>query len=147
MDGVLRIQMAARRAFVMRIPILPRILNRLNRLIYSCEIPYTVDLSRSVRFPHKALGVVIGDGVVIREGCRILQNVTIGGRAGSIRAPVLESRVLVGAGACILGEVTIGTGARVGANAVVLDDVPPGATVVGIPARLVGVSSRPGVAD
>jgi serine O-acetyltransferase len=83
-------------------------------------------------------GIIIHPDVVMGEGCSISQGVTIGVLGGDRPGvPRLGNRVYVGAGAKILGDVTIGDGATIGANAVVLHDVPAGATAVGIPARIV----------
>jgi serine O-acetyltransferase len=81
-------------------------------------------------------GMVVIDGFVeVSSGVRIAPGVTIGLR-GSARGPLIERDVLIGTGAKVLGELTVGRGARIGANAVVLSDVPPGATAVGVPARI-----------
>lgn len=109
--------------------------NRLIRLLFSCEISYRAHLARDVEFPHHALGVVIGDGVVVGQRTRILQNVTLGGRGGD-GVPVIGCDVVIGAGACVLGELTVGDGATIGANAVVIRDVPAGAVAVGVPAKI-----------
>lgn len=119
------------------LPLLPSVIGRTTRLIYHCEVSYMANIHPSTRFPHKALGVVVGDDVVVKEGCTILHNVTLGGRGGP-GMPTVESDVLIGAGACVLGPVTVGRGAIIGANAVVVANVPAGATVVGVPARPVG---------
>jgi serine O-acetyltransferase len=124
----------ASRLHAMSIPLAPSVVSRFVRLIYGCEISYLADIHPTARFPHKALGVVIGDHVVVGPRCRILQNVTIGGRAGRTGVPVLGADVLVGVGAAVLGPITLGDGAVVGANAVVLTDVPPGLMAVGVPA-------------
>lgn len=124
----------ARKLRLAKVPLLPSVLGRLARIIYGCEISYLAKIHPSTRFPHKGLGVVIGDGVQVGPGCTILHNVTIGGRGGA-SVPVLEGNVLVGAGACVLGDVHVGWGASIGANAVVVRDVPSGVTVVGVPAE------------
>lgn len=102
---------------------------------YGIELPYTVKLGRDVVVEHQGAIVVhgaceIGDRCIIRQGCtlglRRLDDLTA--------APVLADDVQLGAGAVILGRVRLGKGVRVGANAVVLDDVPAGMTVWGIPA-------------
>jgi serine O-acetyltransferase len=86
------------------------------------------------------MGVVIGETAEVGDGCTIYQGVTLGGTSlyrGTKRHPTLGSGVVVGAGAKILGGFTIGDGARIGSNAVVVKEVPAGATVVGIPGRIV----------
>jgi serine O-acetyltransferase len=125
----------ARWFFLKKVPFIPRVFNRLTRLVYSSEIPYTAQIGKGVVFAHKGLGVVIGHDTIIGENTKILQNVTIGGRGGIRANPVIGKNVLIGAGACILGDVTIGDNAKIGANAVVLKDVPENCTVVGIPAK------------
>lgn len=126
----------ARWLYLRKIPLLPRVFNRLTRLIYSCEIPYTANISKNVTFAHKGLGVVIGHDTIIGENTKILQNVTIGGKSGVRANPTIGENVLIGAGACILGDVKIGNNSRIGANAVVIRDVPENATAVGIPAKI-----------
>ena len=86
------------------------------------------------------MGVVIGETAEIGDDCTIYQGVTLGGTSlyrGTKRHPTLESGVVVGAGAQVLGGFTVGEGARIGSNAVVIKAVPPGATAVGNPARVI----------
>ena len=92
-------------------------------------------IARSVRFPHLN-GVVIHATSRVGEDCIIMQQVTLG-QLASGDGPQVGRGVYIGAGAKVLGPITIGDGARIGANAVVLADVPPRATVIGIPARIV----------
>ena len=89
--------------------------------------------------PHPN-GVIVHARAVIGDDCLIMQQVTIG-QLSDIDAPVIGSRVYIGAGAKILGKVVIGDGARIGANAVVLCDVRANWTAVGIPARLIAPKS------
>ena len=110
---------------------------RLNRIIFSCEIDPSADISPSVKTPHNLLGCVIGSDVIIGENAKILHNVTIGGRRGSPEMPVIGKNVLIGVGAVILGGVIIGDGAKIGDNAVVLQNVPPESTAVGVPAIII----------
>lgn len=126
--------------------ILYRALYRKVRNGYGIELPYTVVLGRRVIIEHQGAIVIhgychIGDDSIIRQG------VTLGLRHLDrlFDAPKLGKRVNVGAGAVILGNVTIGDDANIGANAVVLADVPPGATAVGIPAKLIHERKNTGV--
>jgi serine O-acetyltransferase len=107
---------------------------------YGIDLPYTVELGRRVVIEHCG-AIVIHGGATIGDECVIRQGVTIGMRSldRSPEAPRLGARVDVGAGAKILGKVRIGDGVRIGANAVVLQDLPAGVTAVGIPARIVSV--------
>lgn len=98
-------------------------------------------VGRNVVFGYQGLGIVVHEHAVLGNDIIISPNVVIGGR-GRPGAPVIEDNVLIGAGACILGPVTVGRNAKVGANAVVMSDVPPGATVVGAPARVVRIEQE-----
>ncbi len=107
---------------------------------YGIELPYSVRLGRRVVIEHQG-AIVIHGSCVIGDDCILRQGVTLGNRHldRPLEAPILGQRVNVGAGAKILGLVRIGDDAVIGANAVVLDDVPPGTTVVGVPARPLAV--------
>lgn len=90
-------------------------------------------------FIDHGMGVVIGETAHIGDDCTLYHGVTLGGTSWNKgkRHPTLENNVVVGAGAKVLGPITIGEGARIGSNAVVVKDVPPGATVVGVPGHVV----------
>ena len=110
-----------------------------SRWLTGIEIHPGATLGHGVFIDH-GMGVVIGETTEIGDHCTIYQGVTLGGTSlvkGSKRHPTLESRVVVGAGAKVLGPFTVGEGAKIGSNAVVVKAVPPGATVIGIPARIV----------
>lgn len=115
--------------------ILYRVMYRRVRNVYGIELPYSVELGRNVVFEHQG-AVVIHGCAKIGDGCIIRQGVTIGNRTldKPFEAPTLGKNVNVGAGAKILGGLTIGDDAVIGANAVVLKDVPAGALAVGVPA-------------
>ncbi len=115
-----------------------RIAYRRCRNVYGIELPYTVALGRRVVIEHQG-GIVIHGASRIGDDCIIRQNCTLGLRTLDrlADAPTLAERVNVGAGAVLLGAINIGAGAQIGANAVVMQDVPAGALAVGVPARIV----------
>jgi serine O-acetyltransferase len=90
-------------------------------------------------FIDHGMGVVIGETTIIGRNCTLYQGVTLGGtgKDRGKRHPTLEENVVVGVGAAVLGDITIGRGSRVGGGAVVVNDVPPNCTVVGVPGRIV----------
>jgi serine O-acetyltransferase len=118
--------------------LLGRWLTQLGRFLTGIEIHPGAQIGRRFFIDH-GMGVVIGETAVIGDDVTLYQGVTLGGTSlkGGKRHPTLMNKVIVGAGAQVLGPITVGEGARVGANAVVLKDVPAAATMVGIPARAV----------
>jgi serine O-acetyltransferase len=105
--------------------------------VAGCDIPLNTKIGGGLMIPHP-VGIVIGPGSRIGRNCLIGQGVTLGVKGGAGGDfPILEDGADVSAGAKVLGAVTIGKGATVGANAVVLKDVPPGAVAVGVPARII----------
>lgn len=130
------------------VSVLYRMLFRRCRNGYGIELPYAATVGRRVVIEHQG-GIVIHGNAVIGDGCIIRQGVTLGNRSldRPHEAPVLGRNVNVGAGAKVLGGVRIGEGAAIGANAVVLQDVPPGGMAVGVPATIKGVRSVADPAD
>ncbi len=118
---------------------LGRFTSHLGRWLTGIEIHPAAKIGSCVFIDH-GMGVVIGETAEVGDGCTIYQGVTLGGTSlyrGEKRHPTLGSGVVVGAGAKVLGGFLVGDGARIGSNAVVVKEVPAGATVVGIPGRLV----------
>ncbi len=116
-----------------------RLIAMVSRWLTGIEIHPGAQLGKGVFIDH-GMGVVIGETTEVGDHCTIYQGVTLGGTSlvkGSKRHPTLEPRGVVGAGAKVLGPFTVGEGARIGSNAVVVKAVPAGATVIGIPARIV----------
>lgn len=110
--------------------------HRFWQLVTQSEIPLNADIGGGLLLPHPQ-GIVIHPSVRIGVNCLLFHQTTLGVSGGKSGLPILGGHVDVGAGAKILGPVTIGDHARIGANAVVLCDVPAGATAVGVPARII----------
>lgn len=134
--GVWRMQVEPK-LFRAPLSILYRSLYRKIRNTYGIDLPYTVKLGRRVIVEHQG-AIVIHGYCIIGDDCIIRQGVTLGNRYldRPLEAPKLGTRVNVGAGAKLLGGISLGDGANIGANAVVLSDVPAGQTAVGIPAKI-----------
>jgi serine O-acetyltransferase len=118
--------------------ILYRSMYRKVRNTYGIELPYTAQVGRRVVIEHQG-DIVIHGSCSIGDDCIIRQGVTLGNRYldKPLEAPTLGARVNVGAGAKVFGNITIGDDTNIGANAVVLQDVPAGATAIGIPAKVI----------
>lgn len=119
------------------VPILPGLINKLFvRIIFSCQIGLGAVIGRGVDLGYGGLGVVIHHRAVIGNNVNIGSCVTIGGRSGIQEVPVIGDGTLVGSGAKILGPVKVGRNCKIGANAVVLKDVPDNHLAVGVPAEI-----------
>jgi serine O-acetyltransferase len=121
-----------------RLPFLPRLISQYSRFLTGIEIHPGARIGCGFFIDH-GMGVVIGETTEIGDWVMLYQGVTLGGtgKQQGKRHPTLEDEVVVGVGASVLGAITIGAGARVGGGAVVVKDVPPHATAVGVPARVV----------
>lgn len=117
---------------------LARFVSHLSRWLTGIEIHPGATIGRRFFIDH-GMGVVIGETAEIGDDCTLYHGVTLGGTSWNKgkRHPTLGRSVVVGAGAKILGPITVGDGARIGSNAVVVKEVPAGATAIGIPARIV----------
>jgi serine O-acetyltransferase len=123
----------------LHIPVLPRFLALIVRWWTGTEIHPGARIGRGVFIDHAA-GVVIGESAIVGDNVTLYQGVTLGATGNENtwkRHPTLEAGVFVGSGARILGPVTVGKNAKIGAGSVVVKDVPPETTVVGVPARIV----------
>jgi len=138
---MMRVYRLARWLHLRHVPVLPWMLRALNRMAFGIVLPPSAQLGRQVLLSYQGLGIVIHRRAVIGDRCVIGTGVTIGGRSGHVQVPVIEDDVFTGTGAKALGPVRIGRGASIGANAVVLADVPPYAVAVGVPARVVRVGA------
>jgi serine O-acetyltransferase len=125
------------------IPVVPRSLSMASRMLTGIEIHPAARIGRGFFIDHGA-GVVIGETAEIGDDVTLYQGVTLGGTgfATGKRHPTLQDNVTVGAGAKLLGAITVGHGAKIGANSVVIHDVMPNSTVVGNPGHAVRVDGR-----
>ncbi|MGZ6695816.1 MAG: serine O-acetyltransferase [Solirubrobacteraceae bacterium] len=125
------------------VPLLPRLLSMVTRAATGIEIHPAAKIGRGLFIDH-GMGVVIGETAEIGEDVTLYQGVTLGGTGFETgkRHPTVHDEVIVGSGAKLLGPISVGRRARVGANSVVITDVPPEATVVGNPGHVVRVEGR-----
>ncbi|MDD5360286.1 MAG: serine O-acetyltransferase [Sulfurovaceae bacterium] len=122
-----------------KIPYLPRMLSGLGLFLTSIDIHPAATIGRRIFIDH-GIGVVIGETAVIEDDVLIYQQVTLGGVSldkDIKRHPTIKSGTVIGAGAKVLGNITIGENAKIGANSVVIRDVPDNSTAIGIPARVI----------
>ena len=124
--------------WMLGVPLMPRLLSQVSRAFTGIEIHPGARIGHGVFIDH-GMGVVIGETAVIGNNCLLYQGSTLGGtgKQHGKRHPTLEENVVVGAGAKVLGAITVGANTRIGAGSVVLRDVAPDSTVVGIPGRVI----------
>lgn len=129
----------------LRVPFVPRMLSELGRFVTGIEIHPGARVGRRVIIDH-GMGVVIGETAEVGDDVIIYQGVTLGGThlLPIKRHPTIKNHVVLGAGAKVLGAIVVGEGSRVGANSVVVREVPPNSTVAGIPARIITEGVKPG---
>ncbi|WP_016955318.1 serine O-acetyltransferase [Catenovulum agarivorans] len=121
---------------IRKIPLIPKIMESINYFIFNCSIPASAVIGKGTYFSHRGMAVVIHKNAIIGDDCVIGTCVTLGGRGKGIAgAPVVGNCVVISTGAKVLGDVRIGNFATVGANSVVLKDVPENMTAVGVPAK------------
>src|SRR5574344_1107379 len=128
----------AHRLYKWHIPLIPRVISYFTRIITGIEIHPGARIGRRFFIDHGE-GVVIGETAIVGDDVLIYQQVTLGGTGKELgkRHPTLGNNVIIGAGAKVLGNITVGDYVRVGAGSVVIEDVPEYSTVVGIPGRIV----------
>ncbi|MBN1446006.1 MAG: serine O-acetyltransferase [Candidatus Omnitrophica bacterium] len=120
-----------------------RFFSHINRMLTGIEIHPGAKIGRRFFIDH-GMGVVIGETAEIGDGVLLYQGVVLGGTSTEKkkRHPTIEDNVVIGAGAVVLGAITLGKDSKIGAGSVVIKDVPPCATVVGVPGRIVGEYKR-----
>ncbi len=132
----------------LRVPVVPRVLMGVVRWLTGIEIHPAARIGPGLFIDH-GMGVVIGETAVLGRNVTLFQGVTLGGtgKQRGKRHPTLGDNVVVGTGAKVLGSITVGDNSMIGANAVVVRDVPPHSTVVGVPGRIAKLRGReiPGI--
>lgn len=137
MINAVSIYRIARRCYKFNIPFIPKILKLIIFLIYNSSIPYEAQIGKETKFGYSGIGCVIHKNAIIGDRCIISQGVTIGGQGvGNIGVPVIKSDVFIGAGAKVLGNITIGNNVVIGANTVVTKSIPENAVVAGVPGKI-----------
>jgi len=128
---------AARFLWKLRVPLLPRAISQCVRFLTGIEIHPGAAIHPGLFIDH-GMGVVIGETTVIGKNVTLFQGVTLGGTGKETgkRHPTLGDNIVVGAGAKVLGNITVGSNSYIGANAVVIKDVPANTTIVGVPGRI-----------
>ncbi len=119
-----------------RVPLLPVFIWKLQYLLFNCSVPASCKIGKGTKFGYGGIAVVMHARTVIGKNCMIGQGVTIGGKSGWYEVPVIGDNVIINAGAKIIGPVRIGDNVEIGANSVVVKDVPSNCVVAGIPARI-----------
>lgn len=122
--------------YLHKIPILPKVVKSLIYFFHHCAIPYDAEIGENCKFLYGGIGCVIVKNAKIGNHVIFGTNTLIGGRSNKPGAPVIGNNVYIATGAKILGEVTIADNVIIGANAVVIHDVPSNCSVGGVPARI-----------
>ncbi|MBI4353244.1 MAG: serine O-acetyltransferase [Candidatus Omnitrophica bacterium] len=133
----------AHRLYGWKIPLLPRLISQMARALTGIEIHPGAVIGKGLFIDH-GMGVVIGETSIMGNNVTLFQGVTLGGtgKEKGKRHPTLGDNVVVGTGACVLGNIRIGDNVNIGANAVVVRDVPSNSTVVGVPGRIASRDGR-----
>jgi serine O-acetyltransferase len=126
------------RLYMLRLYLLARLVSQWARAVTGIEIHPGAEIGQRLFIDH-GMGVVIGETAIVGDDVTIYQGVTLGGtgKEKGKRHPTVRSRVVIGAGAQILGNITVGENSRVGAASVVIDDVPDNSTIVGVPGHII----------
>lgn len=140
--GALKIYLVSRWFYLHKMTFLAKLFYKMNIVIYQCSLDYTADISKNVRLCH-ARGVFVRPYTVIEEGTVIFQQVIFGTKYPDVDTHIhIGKNCLIGANACILGDVTIGDNVEIGANTVVTKDIPDNSLVIGAKAQIVKKKAR-----
>jgi serine O-acetyltransferase len=126
----------ARWLYLKRVPLLPRVITLASELIFHCYLPPTAQLGRGCAVGYRGVGVVVHSRAWLGDNVFLGPGVVIGGKSEVYEVPRIHANTYIAAGAKILGDIELGKGCVVGANAVVLRSAPPHSVLVGVPARV-----------
>ena len=126
-----------------KIPVVTKIFDGLIRIIHNSAVYSDTSIGEGTVFGYGGIALIIHKHATVGRNCVIGGNVTIGGKSGSSDVPVIEDNVYIATGAKILGNVTVGEGAVIGANAVVVKDVPARSVAAGVPAKIIATDIDP----
>lgn len=143
MINAIKFYRIARFFYKRKIPFVPDLIKAIIFIIYNSSIPYECIIGKGSFFAYGGIGVVLHKRAKIGRNVVIGSNVTIGGKSGKWDVPVIADNVYISTGAKILGNVYVGEFVVIGANAVVIKDIPPNAVVAGIPAKILSFKGGP----
>ena len=144
MDAI-RLQRLSHKLLIARIPFIPGILSRIIHLRYSSDLSPATSIGEGTRLGHGGIGVVVNSNAIIGKNVILAQNVTIAAKDG--QAPIIEDWCYVGANSVVLGGVKLGKNSFVGALTLVNKDVPDGAIVIGIPAKILRTRTQEEISE
>lgn len=122
--------------YLKKIPFIPKVIELIIFLLYNSKIPSSCQIGQGSFFAYGGIGCVLHNRTVIGKNVTIGTNVTIGGKSGFYEVPVIGDNIDISTGAKILGPIKIGMNVTIGANAVVIKDVPDNAVVAGVPSKI-----------
>ena len=123
--------------YQLKIPLIPKLIYYFQYLLFNCAIPAEVKIGKNTKFGYGGIAVVIHKRAVIGDNCKIGTSVTIGGTSKKYEVPIIGDNVQISTGSKILGPIKIGNNVIIGANSVVLIDVPDNCLVVGVPGKII----------
>ena len=125
------------------VPVIPKLMYYAQRVFFKSSLPATCSIGGGTKLGYGGIGIVVHARAVVGKNCMIGQGITIGGKSGWYEVPVIGDHVEINAGARIIGPIHIGNNVIIGANAVVVKDVPDNCVVAGIPARIIKENMTP----
>lgn len=121
----------------LHIPFFPKLIYYIQRLFFKSSLPYSCKIGKGTKLAYGGIGIVVHARAEVGSNCMIGQGVTIGGKSGWYEVPVIGNNVEINAGARVLGPVRVGNNVIIGANAVVVKDLPDNCVAAGIPAKII----------